>query len=145
MDIKKQQRIDEVRELLEDFSKAKLSPEIADYVFKLWDMIGRKRNYIITGGKKEVWASAVVYTIARLNFLFDRSSNDYLPPDTIIEFFGTKKSTVASKASEIEKACGIRMGHEGLSRQEISDSFSFVQLSNGMVLSKEMARKMGII
>ena len=68
MDIKKQQRIDGVRELLEDFSKAKLSPEIADYVFKLWDMIGRKRNYIITGGKKEVWASAVVYTIARLNF-----------------------------------------------------------------------------
>ncbi|MBN1627243.1 MAG: hypothetical protein JW944_12020 [Deltaproteobacteria bacterium] len=145
MDIKKQQRIDEVKALLEGFAKANLSHEISGYVLKLWDMIGRKRNYIITGGKKEVWASAVIYAIARLNFLFDCKSKDYLPPDTIVEFFGTKKSTVASKASEIEKVCRIHMGHEGFCRQEISDSFSFVQLSNGMVLSKDMAKKMGVI
>jgi hypothetical protein len=145
MDIKKQHRIEEVKALIEDFTKAKLSPEITEYVFKLWDMLGRKRNYIITGGKKEVWASAVVYVIARLNFLFDCKNKDYLPADAIFEFFGTKKSTVSSKASDIEKACRIHMGHEGLCRQEISDSLSFVQLSNGMILSKEMAKKMGII
>jgi len=70
---KKQQRIVKVKALLEAFSKEHLSPELSGYVFKLWGQIGRKRNYVITGGKKEVWASAVVYAIARLNFLFDSS------------------------------------------------------------------------
>jgi len=36
MDAKKQQRIEEVRSLLEDFSHENLSPEISEYVFKLW-------------------------------------------------------------------------------------------------------------
>ena len=105
---------------MEDFGKAKLPPEIANYVLSLWDMIVRKRNYVITGGKKEVWASAVVYVIARLNFLFDLSSPHYLPPDEICGFFGTKKSTISAKASEIEKACRIRMGHDGLCSPDIS-------------------------
>ena len=66
---KKQRRIQEVRSLLDEFSKQHLSPQLSQYVFKLWEQIGRKRNYIITGGKKEIRASAVVYVIARLNFL----------------------------------------------------------------------------
>lgn len=142
---KKQRRIEEVRALLENFSKERLSPELSQYIFKLWDQIGRKRNYIITGGKKEIWASAVVYVIARLNFLFDKDSPSYMPPDTICEFFGTKKTTAAARASEIEKVCKIRMGHEGLCRSEISDSLTFVRLSNGMVLTKKMAKEMGIM
>ena len=145
MDKKKQQRIEEVKSLLEDFSKENLSPEISEYVFKLWAQVGRKRNYIITGGKKEIWASAVVYVIARLNFLFDKSSSNYLPPDVICGFFGTKKSTVSARAAELEKVCRISMGHEGLCSPEISDSLTLIQLPNGMVLTKAMAIEMGIL
>jgi hypothetical protein len=142
---KKKQRLQEVSVILEDFSKQHLSDELAGYVHKLWEMIGRKRNYTVTGGKKEIWAAAVVYVIARLNFLFDRSSPDYLPPDKICAFFDVKKTTVGARATEIEKACNIHMGHEGLCREEISDSLSFVELPNGMVLPKSMAKQMGII
>jgi hypothetical protein len=142
---KKQRRIQEVLALLEEFSKQHLSSELSGYVFKLWEQIGRKRNYIITGGKKEIWASAVVYVIARLNFLFDKDSPNHLPPDTICGVFGTNKTTVAARASEIEKLCKIRMGHEGLCTPDISDSLAFVRLPNGMVLPKKMAKEMGII
>jgi hypothetical protein len=86
-----------------------------------------------------------VYVVARLNFLFDRSSPNYLPPDTICGFLGTKKGTVSARAAEIEKVCRIRMGHEGLCSEEISDGLTLVQLSNGMVLSKCMAKEMGIM
>lgn len=144
-DTRKEERVHEVRILLQDFGKAKLPPEIANYVLTLWDMIVRKQNYVITGGKSEVWASAVMYVIARLNFLFDRSSPHYLPPDEICGFFATKKSTIAAKASDIEKACRIRMGQEGLCNAEISDSLTLVKLANGLVLSKKMAREMGIM
>ena len=144
-DPKKQARIEEVRALLNAFSQEHLSSDLADYVHKLWQQIGRKRTFVITGGKKEIWASAVVYVIARLNFLFDRSNPHYMPPDAICDFFGTKKSTVSAKAAQIEKACRIRMGHEGLCSPEISDSLTFVELPNGMVFTKRMAKEMGIM
>ena len=147
VDPKKQARIDEVKPLLGDFSKQHLAiaPDIAGYIEKLWDQIARKRNYVITGGTKEVWASAVVYVIARLNFLFDKASPNYLSPDTICGYFGTKKGTVSARAAEIEKLCRIRVGHKGLCRPEISDELTFVELPNGMVLPKRMARDMGIL
>ena len=144
-DPKKTARIEEVQALLDAFSQEHLTPELAGYVRRLWEQIGRKRNYVITGGKKEVWASAVVYVIARLNFLFDRSNPHYLAPDVICDFFGTKKSTVASKAAQIEHACRIRIGQEGLCSPEISDSFAFLQFSNGLVISKKMAKDMGML
>ena len=118
-------------------------PELAGYVRKLWEQIGRKRNYVITGGKPEIWAGAVVYVIARLNFLFDRSNPNYLPPDVICDFFGTKKTTVSAKAAQIEKACRIRMGQEGLCSTDLSDSFTFVQLPSGMMLTKKIAKRNG--
>lgn len=142
---RKQQRIEEVNTLLKGFAREHLSPEISEYVFKLWAQIGRKRNYVITGGKKEIWASAVVYVIARLNFLFDKNSSNYLSSDTICGFFGTKKSTTSSKAANIEKVCKIKVGHEGFCSTEISDSLNFVELSNGMIVSKKQAKQMGLI
>jgi hypothetical protein len=42
-------------------------------------------------------------------------------------------------------ACRIRMGQEGLCQRGISDSLTFVRLPNGMVLSKKMAKEMGIL
>ena len=147
VDPKKQARIDEVKALLADFSKQHLAtaPDVAGYIDKLWDQIARKRSYVITGGTKEVWASAVVYVIARLNFLFDKASPNYLTPDTICGYFATKKGTVSARAAEIEKLCRIRVGHEGLCRPEISDELTFVELPNGIVLPKRMAREMGIL
>ena len=147
VDPKKQARIDEVKALLADFSKQYLAsaPDVAGYIEKLWDLIGRKRSYVITGGTKEVWASAVVYVIARLNFLFDKASPNYLTADTICDHFATKKGTVSARAAEIEKVCRIRVGHEGLCKPEISDELTFVTLSNGMVLPKRMAKEMGIL
>jgi len=144
-DARKAARIKEVEELLEAFSPEHLTPELAGYVRRLWEQIGRKRNYVITGGKPQVWASAVIHVIARLNFLFDRSSPHYLPPDVICGFFGTKKSTVSAKAADIEKACRIRIGHEGLCSRELSDSLTFVQLPSGFLVTKQMAREMGIL
>ena len=51
---KKSKRIEEVRILLQEFAKTHLTPELTDYVLHLWEQIGRKRNYVITGGRAEV-------------------------------------------------------------------------------------------
>jgi hypothetical protein len=144
-DEKKQARIEEVTALLDAFSQAHLTPELGGYVRKLWEQIGRKRNYVITGGANEVWAAAVVYVIARLNFLFDSKSPTCLTADIICAFFGTKKTTVSARAADIEKACRIRRGQEGLCNTDIADALTFVKLPNGMVIPKKMAREAGLI
>ncbi len=145
MDEKKQHRIDEVRQLLVDFAKDHLNDEISEFCFKLWEKLGKKRTYSITGGKKEIWASAVVYVIARLNFLFDPTAENPLTTDTICDFFGTKKGTVSAKATDIEKALKIRMGEEEFCSAEISDALTYYKLPNGMILSKAQAKKMGFL
>ena len=127
MDEKRIQRIKEVKALLENFSKSHLNDELSEYCYRLWDKIGKKRNYIITGGKKEIWAASVIYVIARLNFLFDSKSSVPLTADIICDFFGTKKSTVSAKATEIVKTCKIRIGEEGLCSPDISDPFSLLR------------------
>ena len=142
---KTDKRLEEVKVLLEGFCKRYLSPELSEYAFKLWGQLGRKRTYSITGGKKEIWASAIIYVMARLNFLFDTDNEHHITPDIICKFFETNKSTVSSKATEIEKVCKIRMGQEGLCSPDISDSFSFVQLAKGIVLSKWQAKEMGLL
>src|SRR2546425_10519981 len=105
-DPKKQARIDEVKALLVEFSKQHLAsaPDVVSYIEKLWDQIGRKRSYVITGGTKEVWAWAVVYVIARLNFLFDKARANYLTADTICGHFGTEKGKGSGRGAGIEKA-----------------------------------------
>ena len=137
---KKQERAKEIRNLINEFCNRYLNDELRGYAIKLLEKLTRKRTYSIISGRIEIWASAIIWVIARLNFLFD-----YISTDTICDFFGTKKSTAGSKATDIEKACKIRMGEEGFCSSEISDSLSFVQLPNGIVLTKKMAKEAGLL
>ena len=147
VDEKKQRRIEEVQALLDAFAEQYLTdaPDIASYIDKLWAQLGRKRTYPITGGTKEVWAAAVVTVIARLNFLFDRSQPNSVTLQELCEFFGVSTSRASGRAGEIEKACKIRMGHEGLCRGTISVGFTLEQLVGGLVITKGMAKTMDII
>ena len=46
----------------------------------------------------EIWAAAIIFVIARLNFLFDPERAMPLSTDTICDYFDTVKSTVGNKA-----------------------------------------------
>jgi len=141
----KKQRLDEIRELVLAFCDEHLNEELAGYVLKLCDMLGRKRKISITRGKKEIWAASIVYVIVRLNFLFDPENELFLSADTICEFFGTKKSTVGSKATQIEKICNLGLGAEGFCNPEISDTLTLVELPNGLVIPKSMLPDLEIV
>ncbi len=142
---KKQEREKEISNLINEFCNRYLNDDLRGYAMKLLEKLTRKRTYSIMSGKIEIWASAIIWVIARLNFLFDSQNPNNISTDTICDFFDTKKSTVGNKATDIEKACKIRMGEEGLCNSEISDSLSFVQLPNGIVLTKKMAKEAGLL
>lgn len=142
---KKDQRIAEVNHLLAEFAQEHLTPELEDYTFNLWGRVGRKRDFAITTGKKEAWAAGVVYLIARLNFLFDQKDPDYLPVEVICGHFGVSKSNAATRARQIEKACKIRLGEEGLCSPHITDVLTMIELPSGMIMNVDMAKRMGIL
>jgi len=135
---KKDERLKEIKELIVSFCVEHLNEELQSYALKLCDMLNRKRKISITSGKKEIWAASIIYVIARLNFLFDSENELFLSADTICDFFGTKKSTVGSKATQIEKACNLGIGAEGFCSPEISDAMTLVELPNGLVVPKSM-------
>ena len=141
----KDERLNEIKELVLTFCKEHLNEELTGYALKLCDTLGRKRKISITRGKKEIWAASIIYVIARLNFLFDPDNELFLSADTICDFFGAKKSTVGNKATQIEKACNLGLGAEGFCSPEISDALTFVELPNGLIIPKSMLPKPEIV
>ena len=69
----------------------------------------------------------------------------FLSADTICDFFGTKKSTIGNKATQIEKACNFGIGAQGYCSPEISDALTLVELPNGLVIPKSMLPKPEIV
>jgi hypothetical protein len=137
----KTQRLNEIRNLLLPFCTEHLNEELTGYVMSLLEKLGRKRVISITRGKPEIWAAAIVYVIARLNFLFDKENPYCLTADRIADFFEASKSTASQKATLIEKACNISMGEKDLCSEEISEMFEFVETPDGFILPKKWLKE----
>ena len=142
----KRERFSEVAALLEQFGQTHLDPELTGFTLELWRRLCRRQTLDCGRGKPQIWAAAVVHVIARINFLFDRAQPMHLTFDTICGWFQVNKTTVGSKAAEIERALRLRQhSAPGLCRSEFIDKFTTVQLSNGMLVSLEMAKERGLV
>ena len=134
----KLKRVDDIKVLVQSFCDEYLSDELKSYAFELTDMISRKKLISLYKGKMEIWASSILYVIARLNFLFDHSNEYFIKGDVLFRFFDTKKTTVSNKAREIEDKCNLQIGSEGLCSSDISDAFTFYQTPEGLIIPKSM-------
>jgi hypothetical protein len=142
----KRERFSEVAALLEQFGQTHLDPELTGFTLELWRRFCRRQTLDCRRGKPQIWAAAVVHVIARINFLFDRAQPVNLTFDTICGWFQASKTTVGSKATEIERALRLRQHAEsGLCRSEFIDMFTTVQLSNGILVPLQMAKERGLV
>ena len=137
----KAQRLAEIKNMVHIFCDEHLTEELEGYAQRLCDVLGRKRKIDITRGKKEIWSASIIHAIARLNFLFDRQNENFITFDTICDFFNTKKTTIGSKATQIEKDCKLSMGAEGFCSKEISDMFVFYESPEGFIIPKSMIKE----
>lgn len=128
----KQQAAKEIATLVGPFCSEHLNDELRACALKLCDTLSRKRKLNICRGRKKIWAAAIIYVIARLNFLFDKASPCFLSANTICDFFGTKKTTTSNKANLIEEACDMDLNEADYCTDEINKAFSFPQLPNGL-------------
>jgi len=141
-----QERFREVAAIIERFGQMHLDAELTGFVIELWKRVCRRKAPDCLRGKPAVWAASVTHVIARMNFLFDRSQPVHLTFDTLCGFFQTSKTTVGSKATEIERTLRLSQHSEpGLCRREFLESFTTIRLANGMVLPWDMAKQMGYL
>ena len=142
----KRERFREVASLLEQFGQAHLDPELTGFTQELWRRVCRRQTLDCRRGKPAVWAASVVHVIARTNFLFDRGQPVHVTFDMICGWFQANKTTIGSKATEIERTLRLQQHSEpGLCRREFIENFTYVQTSNGIVLTLGMAREMGLV
>jgi len=127
-------RVNEVKRLIEAFGRSRLGQEYTALALKLCDKIGRMRKLSIQRGRIEIWATAIIHVIARLNFLFDPDSKVYITADELCAFFGTKKSTVSNKAGMIQKTAKIFLGDRDFSSAKIVDMFRLYETEDGLLI-----------
>jgi len=130
----------EISSLVNRFCEKYLNGEYRSLCEKVILKLSRKRHVLFLTGKVEIWASAVVWCIARINFLFDKNNKYYLTGDDICNYFGTRKSTVGQKASLIEKTLKIKLFDENFCTQELIENSPFRNLImiNGLIVPKDL-------
>jgi len=133
-DIKEKQK--QLLETVGTFCIQNLNEDYFKLCEKLILKMGRKREVPLKRGKIEIWASAVVYAIGSINFLFDKSFEPYMTSDEICDYFGTKKSTVSNKASQIKNMFDLWYFNPDFSTDRMNESspFNNMVMVDGLIL-----------
>jgi hypothetical protein len=61
----------------------------------------RKRPSPIATGKTNTWACGIVYSLGRVNFLFDKSQTPHIRADELCQHFGLSPKTGSAKSTAI--------------------------------------------
>ena len=135
MDEKTKHKQNQLIKMVSEFCDDKLNDEYKQLAIKLVEKMGRKRDVPFKRGKLDIWASAVIYALAQINFLFDKSFEPYLSTDDICDYFNTKKSTVSQKASKISDMFNLAPFDNEFSAKEISSEAPKVTVDeNGLIV-----------
>ena len=94
--------------LTDAFCKDFLNEEYAEACRKLAGVLVRKRPSPLLRGEPETWASGILRTIGRVNFLDDPNQQPHLKLPVINKAFGVAQSTGQAKSQLIRKMLGIR-------------------------------------
>jgi hypothetical protein len=102
------ERAEQVLELTDSRCRDHLDEEYADLSLYLVAKLAHKRPSPLARGDVTLWAAGAIYTVGRINFLFDREqSKPHLSRDGLAEITGVAKSAMANKARQICHALDI--------------------------------------
>lgn len=83
-----------------------LDEEYGRMARRLVARLARKRPSPLLRGDARIWAAGVLYAIGRINFLFDPSQRPHLSAAQLAAAVGAKQTTMANKASMIDRLVG---------------------------------------
>jgi len=117
-------------EMTTGFCNAYLDEDYKQLCEKLIRKMSRKQIVPFLFGQIEIWASAIIYAIGSINFLFDRSFKPYVSANDICNYFNTSKSTTSQKAKVIRDMFKMRYWDNEFSTRHMIESNPFPNLGN---------------
>ncbi|MHB1461233.1 MAG: DUF6398 domain-containing protein [Armatimonadota bacterium] len=133
---------DAITALTDRVCEEHLDNEYADLARRMTAKLARKRPSPLQRGTVPVWACAIVYTLARINFLFDKSTTPYLSADDLCAPFEVSPRTAATKSKMIiDLLDTMACDPEWTTPSELGDNplVWMMQLPNGMVVDVRSA------
>ena len=133
---KMQARYDEIVGLTDAFCQAHLTDEYAQLCRKLAAKLSRKRPSPLTGGRSKSWAAAILYTIARVNFLFDKSQTPHMRADELCRKIGVSQGTASAKSKQVMDMLDIYQMHPDwtLPSQMDDNPMAWMIMVNGLIV-----------
>lgn len=102
---------DEITALTDNVCQAHLNAEYGDLARKLCAALARKRPSPLSRGRASSWVGGIVYTLARVNFLFDPSQEHHMSAGELCNAAGVSQATASAKASQIMDLLDIYQFH----------------------------------
>jgi hypothetical protein len=91
-------RAEEIIGRTDAFCAEHLDAEYAALCGRLVGKLARKRPSPLVQGRPDIWAAAAVYTVGKVNFLFDRTQHPHMTTDELARLTGAGKSTLSAKS-----------------------------------------------
>ena len=147
--------VEQVFKLTDPFCAEHLDAEYGELVRKLIARLARKRPSPLARGDLRIWASAAIYAVGSVNFLFDRTQRPHLTGDQLSELTGVPKSTLSNKAKVIRDVLRIGQLEPEFCRRELLESspMAWMISINGFIVDartmprevQEEAKRRGLI
>ena len=96
-----QSQYDKIVALTDLFCQRHLNEEYRDLCRLMAAKLCRKRPSPVTTGKTNTWACGIVYSVGRVNFLFDKSQTPHMRADELCQHFGLSPKTGSAKSTAI--------------------------------------------
>ena len=128
------ERIAQIKNRIAEFGGKRLHDTYTEFATRLCDAVAATDQLYIHRGRIDIWAAAIVYAIAQLNFLFSSETPHHLTPEELCNWFKVKKTTVSSKAGTIRNTLDLYCDDERFCASHITGNFQFFEDENGFII-----------
>src|SRR5215211_7492079 len=146
---------DEITTMSDAFCNEHLNEEYAELARKMAATLARKRPSPLINGQAKSWAAGILYTLGRVNFLFDKSQSPHMRADELCKRIGVSQQTASGRAQKIREILDVFQMHPDWtlpSRME-KNPLTWILKVNGMMVDirdmprevQEIAHQQGLI
>lgn len=130
-------------QLTDQCCRVHLGDEYRELARKLAGALARKRPSPLLSGRSATWACGIVFTLGRVNFLFDRDQKPRVTAADLSRAFGVSASTAAATARKIEAALKIGpLDPRWTLRSRLSENPAAWMITvNGLIVDARMLSK----
>ncbi len=136
---------DEITAISNAFCEEHLNEEYRELARKMTATLARKRPSPLVSGHAVSWAAGILYTLAQVNFLFDKSQSPHIRADELCKRIGVSQQTASGRAQKIRAMLDISMMdfHWTLPSRMDKNSMAWSIMVDGLIVdARRLPREM---